>query len=236
MLLGEINAEIARVANIGPNRVGSSANSTRTEITLYLEERANPSPLLALLIGDCVNNLRGTLDHLVFHLPRAIGTPPKWEKDSMFPICETPADFANAQRRFAGISSAALQSLEGLQPYAQAGNPREHPLYHLQWLSNRDKHRLLNLAAFVPTKTGFYPPQPPSGTVHAAFNTGVLQTGDVIGKLYYSDPTPSGQTVKVSMDMGIVIVGLEPAMGVNAALERISDAVRNAVHDLSAFL
>jgi hypothetical protein len=119
----------------------------------------------AVLLGDAVYNARAALDYLVTALVRTKGAvedhctefpiyginprrdSPKhwtkiddwWEKDPRGEI----------KRKLAGTPAATKDALKRLQPFygAPRTNPALHPLSQLQQLSNRDKHRRLNLLA-----------------------------------------------------------------------------------------
>jgi hypothetical protein len=59
----------------------------------YVIKLQNPKPLpmkeLAVVIGDCVHNLRSTLDYIAWELA---GANPN-DRDTMFPIYDDPAKF-----------------------------------------------------------------------------------------------------------------------------------------------
>jgi hypothetical protein len=203
-------------------------------VTFYLQVKHQPPPMLALIVGDCISNLRGALDHSMFAVRRSPGTPQKWKRDSQFPICKDRAQFQAEQKRYAGVSSAARQILERLQPYSGGQDPKQNPLYQLQQLSNTDKHRTVIFTAVPPVKTSLAVPRPRSGTVRAELVATAVNDGDVIGKLYYSDPVPKGTQITVKLDRGVTIEDLQPPIGVNAALERMADAVENAIVKLSS--
>lgn len=123
---------------------------------------ADPIPVdpLGLLIGDCVQNLRGTLDHLAFTLARAHTgdpLPPEIEKYSQFPIIGNEGSrgqigvgaesFESSRFRIKGIHPDAQAIIQELQPYHRRDLFREHPLWILSVLSNIDKHRLIHPVA-----------------------------------------------------------------------------------------
>ena len=70
----------------------------------------------------------------------------------MFPICESPEKFGQAvkRRRLLGLDSAAIEMIEGLQPYHLCGDYDKSILWALDELTNINKHRkilLTNLMA-----------------------------------------------------------------------------------------
>lgn len=119
-------------------------------------------PNLALVVGDCIYNLRASLDYLISSLVLSTGeqdisrtefpiysfyTLPKnvhW--DAWASWWETSDTVA---KKIAGTPPKTRAILKQLQPLngVPAVDPNDHPLTFLQELSNRDKHRRLNLVA-----------------------------------------------------------------------------------------
>ena len=82
----------------------SVLQKTNTDSTCYsLILRVNEPPPLqrwTLTIADCLNNLRSTLDHLVYAIAvhEASPNPPAKERKLQFPIEDCGADFDEAVR------------------------------------------------------------------------------------------------------------------------------------------
>lgn len=101
---------------------------------------------LSTIVGDCLHNLRSTLDYLVWQIVRS--NPPNTpERRNMFPICSSPQEFASQVKRgrLRGVPAAATEIIERLQPY----DGPDHPLALLNELYNADKHRDLNFTVSV---------------------------------------------------------------------------------------
>ena len=103
----------------------------------------------ALIIGDCINNLRAALDHLAFlftNLPAAY-TPPAKERRVSFVIIDDPAEFGRAMKgNLSGFAPKFSALFESLQPFMRI-HPLLPPLLSIiRDLSNADKHRLLQVA------------------------------------------------------------------------------------------
>jgi hypothetical protein len=117
----------------------------------------DPPPIIGLLIGDCVHNLRSALDHIVYALiatnPLRGGAPPS--DKAMFPICSGRAEYrrqTDKLKRLEGIPDAVAALIETLQPYHTREKGLDHtlhPLWVLNKLDNIDKHRRLTLASGV---------------------------------------------------------------------------------------
>ncbi len=92
----------------------------------------------AAMVGDVIQNLRSSLDHLVWQLVLANGGTP--DRHTGFPIGEDANKYkAQLTGKVQGMSQTALDQIDALKPYA-GGND---PLWRLHDLNNVDKHRLL---------------------------------------------------------------------------------------------
>jgi hypothetical protein len=99
-----------------------------------------------LIVGDCIHDLRATLDYLACALVRTTG---KQETDhTEFPIfVERAMKSAERQSKIGGIPPTAQAIIEQLQPFdgGPTLDPWDNPLALLYVLSKRDKHRRLNV-------------------------------------------------------------------------------------------
>lgn len=115
-------------------------------------EDAEPPPAqIALVLGDFVQNLRASLDHLVGAM-----LPDGPSRDSAFPICirkdgDSGFDRVSA-RKLAGIPHDAKDVIESMQPYVRSDDDQDwhrdmfRPLGTLHTLWNIDKHRSILLS------------------------------------------------------------------------------------------
>jgi hypothetical protein len=239
--LRAINAEIDEFRKVDAYTITLEANDDRRQIAAKLVVLRNLPPEWGILVGDCVHDLRGVLDHLAFALPRAAGTDSEWEDTSQFPICDAASGFASVKGRYLlGVDQTIVEAVQRLQPYYGRNSPEGQGLWYLRELSNLDKHRLSPVVWSLPTSGDVEVPHPPTGTAHIVFRTGTPEHGDTILKLYFSDPAPSGMDVTLNLSFGVTIRGIgppgEPQIGVNAVLERIYERVVNAVCVLEPFL
>lgn len=125
---------------------------------LVLEEFAEAPALetWALVLGDCVHNLRSALDNLAFALARLEQDPPMRPGQIAFPICETKEDFDRRRERlFAQLPRSASELIERLQPFQRdglpdKGTPDRDALVLLRWFSNADKHRVPAVVLLAP--------------------------------------------------------------------------------------
>ncbi len=111
--------------------------------------RIQPNARWGVMIGDCVQNLRASLDHAVFQLVPAPIRDVYVEKIT-FPIYDDAAKYQRWKGKhanwLAAIDGEALAVIDGLQPCDRGNAPRSHILWKLHRLSNIDKHRSIHVA------------------------------------------------------------------------------------------
>lgn len=97
----------------------------------------------ALLAGEAIQNLRASLDHVVY-----AGTS-KPSDQVQFPICTDATRFRRAAvKRLDGVPADMQAAIERAQPYQLTPEaPDRDALSRLQELSNVDKHRALTAVA-----------------------------------------------------------------------------------------
>jgi hypothetical protein len=97
----------------------------------------------SIVVGDVIHQARSALDHLIYAMPRSARAKPK-ERISGFPIFWDADKYKiNGKPMIDGLSPAAIAIIDGLQPIKP--DYASDPLYVLQDLWNRDKHRLLSM-------------------------------------------------------------------------------------------
>lgn len=126
-----------------------NGDGSRYSLILRVDELP-PLQRWTLIFADCINNMRCALDYLVYAIAvhEAAPNPPSNEKDLLFPIVDSRANFDKAvtdQRRLGKISDSVRTAIEKFQPYNRP-HPELPPLLAvLRELNNADKHRLLRL-------------------------------------------------------------------------------------------
>jgi hypothetical protein len=103
-------------------------------------------PMWGVKIGEIVHNFRCALDHSVHQLYFFLhdSFPPEKIRNQ-FPIFMDPAKFkTNGLTMLQGIGKKAASLIETFQPFSTGENEKS-PLWHLDKLSNFDKHRTLHL-------------------------------------------------------------------------------------------
>ncbi|HET6999554.1 MAG TPA: hypothetical protein VFI03_13320 [Solirubrobacterales bacterium] len=105
-----------------------------------------PPDEMSLIVGDFVQNLRASLDHLIWAAVRATGNTPTM--GNAFPIfLEGPQTSRRKEalwaRQLAGIAEEAIPLIDQIQPYKRGEDARFDALACLKELSNEDKHRVV---------------------------------------------------------------------------------------------
>jgi hypothetical protein len=102
----------------------------------------------SLDIGDCINNLRTSLDYLAFALARLKCDPPIKPGIISFPIYLLGDEFIRKEQECRKqMPDMAAKLIEQLQPFQRDGSPEKgipesDPLLLLRDLNNTDKHRV----------------------------------------------------------------------------------------------
>jgi hypothetical protein len=104
-------------------------------------------PKLSTVLGDCLQNLRSSLDHAFEYAMRSSGGTPSDRTE--FPVFnrepQNHAERSAWANKIGGVRKDLETVLQGLQPYTRGDKFAGHPLYLLNELARRDKHRRLNL-------------------------------------------------------------------------------------------
>jgi hypothetical protein len=110
----------------------------------------NPIPArFGLIIGDILQNLRSSLDYLVWELVLAAnGTP---DEKNMFPICSTVEAFKEqiARHRLDGVATDAIAEIEALQPYHLGQDFTKSIIRCIDEFTNINKHRRILLTSLM---------------------------------------------------------------------------------------
>jgi hypothetical protein len=209
----------------------SEIDDGRTCITFYLVQGRDIPRRLGLIIGDCAVNLRASLDHLAFALPRKPGTNPSWETESQFPTCDDLTNYPSVVgQRLRGVERAAAAAIKKLQPGYGGNDPLSHPLHMLAELSNRDKHRVVHLVALIPHSARIEVDTRLGKRMWPVWATGGAEHDAAIGKaFFFGGPAPEPVQIKVEVTFGVTVGGIEPPWGVETLLENIHAHIRDKV-------
>jgi hypothetical protein len=124
-------------------------------ISVTLQADSEPPMLLGAIVGDVLHNLRSALDSIAWETCQRAGVPPEREKYVYFPVATDPADWRSlAGSQLPNVSAAHLEIFREFQPWyydeisrgfgieVDPSGVTRHPLYRLQDLAKRDRHRV----------------------------------------------------------------------------------------------
>ena len=139
-----LEQEIAAFGNSKPYRTRTYDDVESGEYIVEVDITAPDIWPIGAILGDFLNCLRSSLDHLVYGLSHLHGTP---SKKPSFPIVYIFNDntFATIAECTRGVPAEAVKIIESLQPYHAPGAYKSTHLYRLNELWNMDKHRHIPL-------------------------------------------------------------------------------------------
>ena len=206
-----VDLEINKWLSSGHYETFFERSPQETSLGIGLIRVGPPADLIrwSLIIGDCVNNLRSALDHLVVSLckvPTLYASTAKKNR-STFVIVDTPELFRKARTgSLGGFSESFLDLLETFQPYRRT-HPDLPPLLSvIRDLSNADKHRLLQVAgAGVASLEGIFQGDPGRGSKSFHINDKAIEHNEIIATIESSEPDPdlAIQSIEVSIEISI---------------------------------
>jgi hypothetical protein len=119
---------------------------TNAYIARLNEPPTIPADDWSVVIGDCVHNIRCSLDYIAWQFA---GADPN-DKETLFPIFDTEAGWiARGKNRIKRLPPEARTFIESLQPFKHA-RPQMEALNGLRILDDADKHKLLTVVAARP--------------------------------------------------------------------------------------
>jgi hypothetical protein len=145
-----LDMKVIEFLNTRPYRIVRNDEMDGAYEVLRVEIIRQPPDALAVLIGDALQNLRSTLDHLAFQLAieaRGRALTAEEEREVWFPVTDDPRwthfdGFVRAGpgRRINPLFAGAQVEIHALQPCHRT-NPPDDPLWIVNHLNNIDKHR-----------------------------------------------------------------------------------------------
>jgi len=146
----ELDRELDKYYNSLPNDVSLAPGSLPGAPVWLSSVDLTVPARVGLIVGDCLQNMRSSLDYLVWELVLANGNTPNGR--NAFPIALTEDVYKNEivkRHRLDGISPEAHAVIDALQPYLRLEKERERtPLAILDSLQNINKHRRVLLTGW----------------------------------------------------------------------------------------
>jgi hypothetical protein len=188
-------------------------------------------------IGDALHDMRVPLDYLAFaiaerHAPTFAAAKPR---KILFPICDDIKDWPSFEGRIRQWASpAAIQALEGLQPYHGRNAPQPELLFLLDALENPHKHRRLLAAGSAVIKNSFSIVHDPTGSINImiiSIRGGPFEDGTEMMRYRLRRPPHPKAKVNFDVAFGVAFAQQGPAAGAGVikTLEDIRDHVRDVV-------
>ena len=189
---------------------------------------------VALGIGDCVHNLRSSLDHLVWAATVSRVPAPANPQKVMFPICDDGGQWIDQAPGSVGHLSTEFQAaIEDVQPFKRPDILAVNALRLVSRMDNADKHRMLQPVLAAHHTVGAVVP---GQLFELTANLDVpLLDGSAVATLVLDQPD-----MEVEIDWIIAVAPMlehEPYEGhifaqVDILLRRCIDDIRTIVDDL----
>lgn len=217
-----LKAEIAKIPQerhpYGIRVTEVDQNTGCTDI--FLTPNNFHEPLLGIIFGDVIHNLRCALDYIVTAIADKTSVP--LVKKHQFPIYHTEVDYrtqvgdenvAKASGCLSGIKDG-LGEFWRCQPFKAHPNPKRDYLFCVNRFSNADKHRVISAAGGVPKKFT-YELFGPGRIIEKEYfpHMGEWQPNAEhrIVRLRYARPFPGKGESEIKADIGAAIVLTTPA-------------------------
>jgi len=150
-----LEPELQQYFESNPGKMVREPNTPADEVVFTFKPKAPLPARFGLIIGDCLQNLRSSLDYLVWELVLAAKNQPG--KHNMFPICDSREFFERAvtkSNRLLGVHPDAIAEIDALQPYHLGQDFKKAILWALDELTNINKHRRILLTNLMAGKGG----------------------------------------------------------------------------------
>ena len=134
----DLQARYERYQEVERYRVAEYDEADTGDLVRRFEVTEQPPPLWGAIAGDCVHNLRSSLDLLVCEMVRANDRPVT--PDTAFYIAKSADAFRSGYNgKIQGTPKCAVDLIKKAEPYQGADNP----FWRLHQLDIADKHKLL---------------------------------------------------------------------------------------------
>jgi hypothetical protein len=165
-----------------------------------------PLPMWSLLVGDALQTMRASLEHLAFSLVLAHHGEPDKPEDISFPITDKPGKFeAVRKQRIELVHPKAQAVIQGLQPYHRGDDAANDYLMVLDDLARVDRHRSLHVTpAFVVNTAADIVFARDLYITEAVLHLGAVEDGAKIATFRYTVTGPNPEMhVEISPEFGI---------------------------------
>ena len=136
-----------------PGKTVPEQEQNTGRLILKFDARTPIPTNIPFMVGDTLQNLRSSLDYLVWELVLAANNIPTHK--NMFPICDRLEAFEGQLKRgrLNGVSAEATAEIERLQPYSSGQLVKNNLLSTLDLFCNINKHRRVLLTTLVASQS-----------------------------------------------------------------------------------
>ena len=163
-----------------------------TSVVCIFDVIHEPPLECGVILGDFLHNIRSALDYFACCLVEKNGGIVN--DRTQFPIIDsTPPKPLYIACDAGPVEPKVLTFIDSLQPYHRGDNASSHPLSILNYLSNRDKHRLLQVAVVGAIGHGFrlvlpdgrtIDPEPSIGMAYNNAPIAIFRPNEAISSLF----------------------------------------------------
>lgn len=198
-----------------------------------------PGDALATRLGDCLQNYRSALDHLIWELSvLESGDPPPQPRRISFPAYDEAARFAG--QGLHAVATDVVDEVKKLQPYHDGAKAHENPHWLLCELSNVDKHRTIHVVGhYAPQIEVILNPDLPGSLVEPR-EPGPVESGVVLARVCM--PRPERERIevetriRVTRGLAILATAETPLLHLGTTVDAIKATVEEVAERLSAYL
>lgn len=150
-----VNGEISAWLKSNPHLVVFNRNQhfTKFWLTIRLDGPKPDFERWSFTVGDCVTNLRDTLDHLIYAIAHLPSSPNPAKSDlASFIIRDLEVNFIkDARSRLLSVPDSVKNSVRRFQPFERPDTQLPPLLGILAELANQNKHKMLSLMMTTPS-------------------------------------------------------------------------------------
>ena len=176
-------------------------------------------PLLGVISGDVMHNLRSALDYVVVALAQASGIAPA--RKHQFPIFDNAVTYQSrvgppgAPKKNGPLGGIrhGTELVEQLQPYNRHPDPFASPLWDIRCFSNADKHRQISALASLMADSEIQISHGGKiiGRGHSLRLPGVSEQEQEIFRVRFAPPYPSASQICAQGKTAFAILFTTPA-------------------------
>ena len=229
-----------------PYKIGTKRDPQTRKLIYHVLEVTPVPGHVAVILGDALQNLRTSLDHVAHQLWRDAGHRGDG-RHVQFPIAADAAKYVTQSPRMVeGIGQPAVDAIRSLEPYKGGNGAYSDALWRLNQLNNIDKHRLLitvgsafqsvNLGAVLSAKMASFTGKPVP-IIDAFFRPAdrlcPLKAGD---ELYITGPDEPNENPQFRFNVALNEPGVVDAQPFEEVLIESVQAVDGVIAKLTPLL